>query len=116
MLTPPAMGVSRAREGQAPALSALAYLERTNPDLAGAITWGTAELDPTRHVVVEAVGRSYGTGNRFSAYTAVPTIFGWPGHQAQWRGDPLAESRRRRWRPSTPGAKMSAGPPSSGGG
>src|SRR5690606_22582159 len=51
MLYAPAMAVSRAREGQARGLDALAYLERSDPGLRAAIAWGRAELDPREHVL-----------------------------------------------------------------
>tara|TARA_B100001750_G_scaffold248612_1_gene282395 strand:- start:10687 stop:12990 length:2304 start_codon:yes stop_codon:yes gene_type:complete len=35
--------------------------------------------------IVEAVGNDYSDYGRISSFTGVPTILGWPGHQAQWR-------------------------------
>jgi len=35
--------------------------------------------------IVEAVGNDYSEFGRFSSFTGIPTILGWPGHQAQWR-------------------------------
>jgi uncharacterized membrane protein len=38
-------------------------------------------------VVVEGKGRSYGAEtNRISTMTGRPTLLGWDGHEAQWRG------------------------------
>lgn len=36
--------------------------------------------------VVEAVGGSYSGYGRISGHSGMPTILGWPGHEAQWRG------------------------------
>jgi uncharacterized membrane protein len=53
-----------------------------------AIKWLEAEtagieIKPT---VVEAVGDSYTDYGRFSAFTGLPTIVGWPVHEWLWRG------------------------------
>ena len=54
--------------------------------------WARAELEPAGALLLEAVGPSYGAGNRVSAASGIPTLLGWPGHQLQWRRDPpLAE-------------------------
>jgi len=94
MVTPPMAAVARAREGQPQGLSAIGYLERTDPGFAGAVRWGRAELDPEDAVVAEAVSESYAAGSRFSAFTGVPTVLGWPGHERQWRGSFGDRSRR----------------------
>ncbi len=94
MVTPPVAAVARSREGQPQGLSAIAYLERVDPGFAGAVRWGRAELDPEVAVVAEAVSESYGAGSRFSAFTGVPTVLGWPGHQRQWHGNFGDRARR----------------------
>ena len=88
----PAAAVARAREGQVPSLDALAYLDRAAPGEAAAVRWARSELAPRGALMLEAVSPSYGSGNRVSAASGVPTLLGWPGHQLQWRRDPpLAE-------------------------
>jgi uncharacterized membrane protein len=94
MLTAPAMAVSREREWQERGLSAIAYLDDTDPALAAAVAWARVNLDPERHVVAQAIGEAYSTGNLLAAFTAVPTVLGWPGHERQWRGE-IAEDGRR---------------------
>ena len=84
----PAAAVARSREGQAAGLDALAYLDRAAPGEAAALRWARAELDPHEALLLEAVGPSYGSGNRVSAASGVPTLLGWPGHELQWRRDP----------------------------
>ena len=90
----PAMALSRGREGQASGLDALAWLGRSDPGLAGAVAFARAEIDPARHVLLEAVGDSYGSGNYLSAASGTPTVLGWPGHEIQWRGPEAFAGRR----------------------
>jgi YYY domain-containing protein len=60
-----------------------AYLERQTPDEMAAIRWLRAA---PAGVVLEAVGGSYTSAGRVSAYSGQPTVLGWPGHESQWRG------------------------------
>jgi YYY domain-containing protein len=92
MVYAPAMAVSRGREGQTTGLDSLAYLERTDPGLAGAVAFAQTELDPTADVLLQAVGNAYGPGGYLAAASGVPTVLNWAGHQVQWRGPdaPLA--------------------------
>ncbi len=67
-------------------LDGLDYL-RTTPGSEGdyyAIRWLNANVkgDP---VIVEAVGDDYSSYGRISAFTGLPTIMGWAGHEVQWR-------------------------------
>ena len=92
LLYAPAATISRGREGQARGIDALAHAERRDPGLAEALRWVRSELDPDRHVLLEAASRSYGPGNMISAASAAPTLIGWPGHQLQWHSTaPLTE-------------------------
>ena len=87
LLYAPAATISRGREGQATGIDALAHVERRDPGLAEALRWVRSELDPDRHVLLEAASRSYGPGNMISAASATPTLVGWPGHQLQWHSN-----------------------------
>lgn len=67
-------------------LDGLTYLQSV-PDEPGdyaAIRWINANIqgDP---VIVEAVGSDYSEYARVSAFTGLPTIMGWVGHEYQWR-------------------------------
>ncbi|MDQ6659979.1 MAG: DUF2298 domain-containing protein, partial [Chloroflexota bacterium] len=68
-------------------LDGLDYLQFTGPqgkaDYA-AIRWLNSHVsgDP---VIVEAVGLDYSGYGRVSAFTGLPTIMGWVGHEYQWR-------------------------------
>lgn len=70
-------------------LDGLAYAEEAYPDEAAAVRWLAANARPG-DVLVEAAGCSYFPigdlpTNRMSAYTGVPAIIGWAGHENQWR-------------------------------
>ncbi len=62
------------------------------PDEAAAITWLRSAPDG---VVAEAIGGSYSGYGRISIYTGLPTVLGWPGHEAQWRDTSLQGSRQQ---------------------
>jgi YYY domain-containing protein len=66
-------------------LDGLAYAERNNPDEFAAVRWLDDHVEGEA-VVAEAVGGSYSSAGRVSAWTGIPTILGWPGHELQWRG------------------------------
>ncbi len=91
----PAMALSRGNEGQPTGLDALIYLDQSNPGLAGAIEFAQTELDPERHVLLQAVGDAYGSGGYLAAASGVPTVLNWPSHQRQWRGPEAPLSGRR---------------------
>ena len=56
-----------------------------------AIRWLNTHIqgDP---VIVEAVGRDYSLYGRISAFTGLPTLMGWQGHEYQWRANQLDET------------------------
>ena len=94
----PALAIpTRAREyGGPPTLDGAAYLYQTQaPDFA-AIDWLNENVEG-RPVVLEAPGdhfRSYTYEGRVSAFTGLPTLLGWGGHEHQWRGDYEEPARR----------------------
>jgi uncharacterized membrane protein len=67
-------------------------VKRENPDDAAAIAWLRTAPDG---VVLEAVGDGYSSFARVSALTGLPTVLGWPGHEAQWRGSYAPQGTRR---------------------
>ena len=67
-------------------------IEQGNPDEAAAILWLRAAPEG---VVAEAVGGSYSEYGRISAYTGLPTVLGWPGHEVQWRGTAEPQGSRQ---------------------
>lgn len=56
-----------------------------------AIRWLNTHIqgDP---VIVEAAGPDYSLYGRISAFTGLPTIIGWQGHEYQWRANQFDES------------------------
>jgi YYY domain-containing protein len=65
-------------------LDGLAYTG-ASPDTAAA-KWLHKNTDPGERIV-EAVGGQYSPAGRISAWTGIPTILGWPGHEKQWGRD-----------------------------
>lgn len=72
-------------------LDGLAYIADAHPGELAAIEW-VADNVGDDDVVLEAAGCSYGNpyvsdvrNNRVSAFTGVPTVIGWGGHEGQWR-------------------------------
>jgi YYY domain-containing protein len=77
----------------APNLDGMAHLRGGRPDDAAVIDW--LRTSPRQAPIVEAVGNDYTDAGRFSTFGGVPTLVGWVGHEAQWRG-PHPEIERRK--------------------
>lgn len=77
-----------------PTLDGTAFLREESPAEYGAYLWLREHAQP-EDVVVEAPGEEFvASTNRLSSWTGVPTILGWAGHEAQWRGDDAEVLRR----------------------
>lgn len=65
-------------------LDGLNYMSSYAPGDYQAIRWIDSHIngDP---VIVEAFGPDYSDYGRISAFTGLPTIMGWAGHELQWR-------------------------------
>ncbi len=74
-------------------LDGLAFLERQQPDERAAIRW-LSENSERGDGIVEAVDGDYGPFGRVSAYSGVPTVLAWPGHELQWRGSSEPQGSR----------------------
>ncbi|MHB1131709.1 MAG: DUF2298 domain-containing protein [Chloroflexota bacterium] len=79
--------------GLPPTLDGLAWLEGLRPHERTAIAW-LQSLEGTP-VLLEASGAEYSTGNSGSAFSGLPTVLGWAGHEYQWRGATLEPARRQ---------------------
>lgn len=94
----PALAIPARAQGLAgpPTLDGAAHLrERYSADFA-AIDWLNQNV-PGRPVILEAPGdrfRAYIYEGRVSAFTGLPTLLGWGGHQHQWRGTYDEPARR----------------------
>ncbi|MCS7060662.1 MAG: DUF2298 domain-containing protein [Anaerolineae bacterium] len=79
-----------------PTLDGAAYLKTSRPDDAAAINWLNANVTGAP-VIAEAPADRYGAysyNGRISAFTGLPTLLGWGGHQHQWRGNYEEPARR----------------------
>ena len=74
--------------GASLALDGLSKYAAEFPDEASAVRWLRRNA-PRDSVLLEAVGTAqqfdYSDFSRVSAITGIPTVFGWQGHEAQWR-------------------------------
>jgi len=70
-----------------------------------AIHWLNANVagQPT---IIEAVGDAYTYYARFSAYTGLPTVLGWPTHEWQWRGSSEIAFERQNGKTDSAGTKV----------
>jgi len=77
-----------------PDLDGTAYVAQSYPDEWAAISWLRAHAEAD-DVLVEAPGTDfYAWTSRVSAWSGVPGVLGWPGHEAQWRAS-ASEVRER---------------------
>jgi len=94
----PALAIpTRAREyGGAPALDGAAHLRESHSADFAAIDWLNEHVEGAP-VILEAPGdryRAYTYEGRVSAFTGLPTVLGWGGHEHQWRGNYDEPARR----------------------
>ncbi len=83
---PPAAVASKTQDfSSSPTLDGLAFVERRSPAEYEAIEFVRNNL-PSDAAILEAVGEWFDSG-LVSRSTGVPTVFNWPGHQVQWRGN-----------------------------
>ena len=69
------------------ALDGTAHLLDSSTGEAAAVRW-LNEHALGGEVVIAAYGDEFDAStSRLSAWTGVPTVLGWPGHEEQWRGD-----------------------------
>ncbi|HEY8477787.1 MAG TPA: DUF2298 domain-containing protein [Chloroflexota bacterium] len=71
------------------------WLRLARPAEHEALRW-LRERVAGRPVVLEAVGGDYTEYGRVSAYSGLPTVLGWVGHELQWRGASPELTRRQQ--------------------
>jgi uncharacterized membrane protein len=79
-----------------PNLDGTAYLATSQPDDYAAVAWLNEHVQGTP-IILETPGsggNSYVYEGRISALTGLPTLLGWGGHEAQWRGDSTVQNAR----------------------
>jgi YYY domain-containing protein len=90
----PVAAISTLGESAHPTLDGTAWVEQSSPDDYAAIRWLNEHIADSP-VILEAPGESYHAElSRVSAFTGLPTVLGWPGHELQWRGDYTEAGRR----------------------
>ncbi len=79
-----------------PTLDGAAYLKTTRPDDAAAIAWLNTNVTGAPVIAEAPADRyaAYSYHGRISAFTGLPTLLGWGGHQHQWRGNYTEPARR----------------------
>jgi YYY domain-containing protein len=83
----PAMAIPTKFEVDQPTLDVLKFTAQFAPDDDAATQWllQNAAGNP---VILEAPGDEYNAStSRFSTWTGLPAVVGWPGHEGQWRGN-----------------------------
>lgn len=79
---------------RSPGLDGTAYVAEAYSDEWAAIAWLRANAGEG-DVLVEAPGTDFcAWTSRVSAWSGVPSVLGWPGHEAQWRGSENAVRKR----------------------
>ncbi len=74
------------RFSHGPGLDGLAFMKKTNYATYDAIYWINMNINGTP-VILEAPGESYKDTSFLSAYTGLPTVIGWVGHELMWRNN-----------------------------
>ncbi|MSP14359.1 MAG: hypothetical protein EXR62_15580 [Chloroflexi bacterium] len=96
LVYPVAAGISKANSfnGQ-PTLDGMVWLQNIRPDMYAVIHWFNEHISGAP-VMVEVPGPQYSgeLHNYISAYTGIPTLLGWGGHENQWRGNYDEPGRR----------------------
>jgi YYY domain-containing protein len=85
----------RAQEApEAPTLDGTAYFATHWPEDYAAVQWLNEHVHGSP-VILETPGGAYEYKGRVSAQTGLPTLLGWSGHEDQWRGNTIEQSKRR---------------------
>jgi uncharacterized membrane protein len=90
----PIMAISTLGDRANPTLDGTAWVKQSAPDDYAAIQWLNQNVSDSP-VILEAPGQSYhAEQSRVSAFTGLPTVLGWGGHELQWRGNYDEAGRR----------------------
>jgi uncharacterized membrane protein len=75
-------------------LDGLAFARRDQRDDFAAISWLRDRAGPDA-TIAEATGGQYSSAARVSAWTGLPAVVGWAGHEIQWGRDGAMVGRRQ---------------------
>jgi YYY domain-containing protein len=90
----PITAISTLGDRANPTLDGTAWVKQSAPDDYAAIQWLNQNVSDSP-VILEAPGQSYhAEQSRVSAFTGLPTVLGWGGHELQWRGNYDEAGRR----------------------
>jgi YYY domain-containing protein len=90
----PILAISTLGDRANPTLDGTAWVKQSSPDEYAAIQWLNQNVSDSP-VILEAPGQSYhAEQSRISAFTGLPTVLGWGGHELQWRGNYDEAGRR----------------------
>jgi YYY domain-containing protein len=90
----PIAAISTLGDRANPTLDGTAWVKQSAPDDYAAIQWLNQNVSDSP-VILEAPGQSYhAEQSRVSAFTGLPTVLGWGGHELQWRGNYDEAGRR----------------------
>lgn len=74
------------RFSRAPDIDGMAFMKKTNFGSYDAIFWVNMNIHD-KPVILEAPGESFKDMSLISAFTGVPTVIGWDGHEYTWRNN-----------------------------
>ena len=95
LLYPIMAGISKTDNFAAqPTLDGATALRQFNPDDAAVIDWLNANVSGDPVTLELNTNGSYNYVGRISAFTGLPTVLGWGGHENQWRGNYNEPARR----------------------
>lgn len=69
-----------------PSLDGIEYMNESDRGDLLAILWMRKKITGAP-VIIEAPGKCYSTDSRVSAFTGLPAVIGWTGHERMWRRD-----------------------------
>jgi len=77
-------------------LDGMTAVRQSNPNDAALIEWLNKNIMGDAHIVEVSAQGGYHYEGRISAFTGLPTVVGWVGHEQQWRGDITQAAQRNQ--------------------
>ena len=95
MSIPAKWAFSQGYNSTLPTLDSAATLKGGRAGDAAAIDWLNKTVSGTPVILEAPFDGSYNYRGRISAFTGLPAVLGWAGHEAQWRGSYDEQGRRK---------------------